>query len=149
MNRHSPSRTLPHQNKPPTRIARYRHDRRHPHLLVRKRVLPPIDPFIRREQHVICGLLVVRHDEYRPGIAKLPEVCVFVDFFPGETGVAREEGVAVGVACEVVADVTDCHDEANDGGAAEGSPGVGALGVSVYVKGTVLELVIISQILLR
>lgn len=138
MNRYSPPRTLPHQNEPPARIARDRHDRRHPKLFVRKRILSPIETLVRREQHMVRRLFVVRHDQYRPGIAKLPEVSVFVDFFPCEAGVPREEGVAVGVAYEIFADVADGHDETDNGGTAEGGAGVGTLGVAVDMKGTVL-----------
>ena len=78
--------------------------------------------------------LVVGHDEDRAGVAELPEVRVFVHFFPGETGVAAEEGVALVICFEVLADVSDGHEETGNGRCAEGGTDIVALGVPMDVQ---------------
>lgn len=135
----SVSRTLAQQNEPPACIARYGDDRPDSDLLIGELVLFPIQAFIRREQHMVRRLFIVCHDEYRPRVTEFPEMGVFVNFFPGETGVTAQECVTVSVANELLPDVTHSHDQTDHRWTTESGARIDAFGVAMDMKGAVLK----------
>ena len=57
-----------------------------------------------------------------------------MDFFPCKTTITAEEGVALVICFEVLADVSDGHKETGDGRCAEGGTDIVALGVPMDVQ---------------
>ena len=62
-----------------------------------------------------------------------------MDFFPGETGVATEEGIALLVRSELFTDVTDGHEKTGNAWSAVCCSGIETFGVAVNLKGTALR----------
>jgi hypothetical protein len=98
-------------------------------------IIAPRETFVESVRDVVRDVLVVGEDQDRTLISVLPHVSVLVYLFPGETPVASQEGVRVGVGDEVLADVSDCEHETDGGGRRVGCARVLALGVAVDVKG--------------
>jgi hypothetical protein len=114
----------PKQDEAPAGVGRYGNDRAHADFFVRERILAPFEAFVRREQHMVCRFLVVRHHEDRARISKLPQVRVLMYLFPREARIAAQERVALLVRREFLADVADRHHQPDDRWAAVSCTGV-------------------------
>lgn len=103
-------RIIADQEKLAARIAGYSDDTANAHLVRSERVLSPVEAFIRGEQDVIRRLLIVRHDQNRPRVAKLPKMSIFVYFFPRKASIPAEEGVRFPIRSQRFTDIADCHE---------------------------------------
>ena len=54
---------MPKQDEAATGVGRYGEDGAYADFFVGKLILAPIEALVRREQHMVRRLLVVRHDE--------------------------------------------------------------------------------------
>ena len=126
------------QDKLAARVGRHRHDRLDPDRLA-ERVVLPRQSLVEGVRDAVGRLLVVREEQDRAGVAKLPHVRVLVDFFPREAAVASQERVRVGVRPQVFADGADGEHESDGGRGRVGRAGVAALRVTVNMEGAVLS----------
>lgn len=133
-NRRRRTHVVSEQNESPARVRRNGDDRTHSDLLVREFVLPPIEALVGGEQDVVSWLLVVYHNENRARVAELPKVRVLMNFFPRKARIPAQERVTLVVWCKLLAHVPYCHNQPNNGGAAERRARVKSLCVSVYMQ---------------
>ena len=133
-NRRGGTPVVPEQNESPARVRRHGDDRTHPDLLVREFILPPIEALVGGEQDDVSWLLVIYHNENRARVTELPEVRVFMNFFPRKARIPTQKGVTLVVWCKLLAYVPHRHNQSNNGGAAERCAGVESLCVSVHMQ---------------
>ena len=125
---------VPEQNESPARVRWHGDDRTHSDLLVREFILPPVEALVGGEKDVISWLLVVNHNEDRARVTELPQVCVFMNFFPCEARIPAQERVTLVVRYKLLAHVPYRHDQPNNGGAAERRARVESLRISVHMQ---------------
>jgi hypothetical protein len=133
-NRRGRTHVVPQQNESPARVRWHGDDRTHSDLLVRELILPPIEALVGGEQDVVSWLLVVYHNENRARVTELPEVRVFMNFFPRKARIPAQERVTLVVRCKLLAHIPHRHNQPNNGGAAERRARVESLCVSVHMQ---------------
>jgi hypothetical protein len=133
-NRRGRTRVVPKQNESPARVRWYGNDRTHSDLLVRKFILPPIEALVSGKQDVVSGLLVIYHDENGARVTELPEVGVFMNFFPCKPCIPAQECVTLVVWCKILAHVSYGHNQTNNGRAAERRARIESLCISVHME---------------
>jgi hypothetical protein len=89
------ARIVADKYEPPTGIGRHRHDGPHPEPLVSELVFPPTHALICTKQNMVGWLFVICHNQNRPRVSKLPQMCVFVNLGPRKSSVTAKESVAL------------------------------------------------------
>src|ERR1700722_7785734 len=107
-------RITSHENEPPASIGWYSDDCPNSDFLASELVLSPIQTFIGAKQNVIRRYFIIDDDKDGSRIAKLPEMCVFVNFFPGKAQGTAEESVALFVGSKFLADISDSHQNSDN-----------------------------------
>ena len=97
-------------------------------------ILSPIEALVGGKQDVVSRLLVIYHDENGARVTELPEVRVFMDFFPSKARIPAQERVTFVVWCKLVAHAPHGHNQPNNGGAAERRARVESFCVSVHME---------------
>ena len=68
---------------------------------------------------VVSRLLVIYHDENGARVTELPEVRIFINFFPSKACIPAQVRVTFVVWCKLVAHAPHGHNQPNNRGAAE------------------------------
>ena len=88
---------------------------------------------------MIRSILVVDEKQNRSLISVLPNMSIFVDFFPRKSSVASEERIGVGVGGERFSNVTDGEHETGGGGRGVGRSWILSFGVAVNLESASLR----------
>ena len=94
-NRRGGTPVVSEQNESPARVRRHGDDRTHSDLLVCEFILPPIKALVGGKQDEVSWLLVIYHNENRARVTELPEVRVFMNFFPRKARIPAQERVTL------------------------------------------------------
>lgn len=108
------ARTVAHEDETAARVRRHSDNALDPDFILGKLVLAPGEAFVGAEKDVVRGLLVVCHDKDRSRVAKFPQMSIFVDLFPCEPCVTAQEGVALRIRLQRLANVSDRHEQSHD-----------------------------------
>lgn len=137
---------MSHEDEPSAGIRWYCNDGPNSDLVIGKLVFPPIFTLIRTEQNMVRGLLVIGHDKNGSRVTELPEMCILVYFLPCEASVTAQKGITLRVRGESLTNVTDGHDQTDNGRAAVCGPRVVPFRVPMNMQSTTLFMLAMPKV---
>lgn len=126
------------QEKLPTNIFWHRHKAANPQPFP-ELVLSPSLSLVEGVLNMVDWFLVVDNDDDGSRVAKLPHVCVLVNFFPGKASVAGKESIGVLVRSKGFSNISDSEHKSDYRWAGVGCAGVPSFGIPMDMEGTFLS----------